>query len=136
MSIRIERDLTQPMRQLIHVRNHLLPADAGIELGGLDAAPSPHDLYDAALGACISLTVLWHARRRQIPVGAIDVRIERDASQERHGVYRLEAFVSLGGELSAEQHDELMATAGKCPVHKLMTEVTTEITTIAARSAL
>ncbi|MES2098829.1 MAG: OsmC family peroxiredoxin, partial [Pseudomonadota bacterium] len=32
--------------------------------------------------------------------------------------------------LSDAQRDELMRVAGKCPVHKLMTAVTTEIETV------
>lgn len=132
MSMTIKRDLTQPMRHLVHVRNHLIPADGSVEEGGLDAGPSPHDLYDAALGACKALTVVWYAKRKGIPVGDIEVKIERDASEERKGVYRLNAALHLGGELSEAQRAELLAAAEKCPVHKLMSTVTTEITTTLA----
>ena len=57
---------------------------------------------------------------------------ERDASDERKGVYRLAATLHLTGELSDAQRQELLAVAGKCPIHKLMTAVTTEITTVLA----
>ena len=129
MSITIKRDLTQPMRQIVHVRNHLISADGTVEEGGADAGPSPHDLYDAALGACKALTVVWYAKRKGIPVEDIEITIERDASEERKGVYRLSAAMQLGGDLSAEQRADLLAVAEKCPVHKLMSTVTTEITT-------
>ena len=129
MSITIKRDLTQPMRHIVHVRNHLVPADVSADEGGDDAGPSPHDLYDAALGACKALTVLWYAKRKGIPVQDIEVVIERDASEERKGVYRLGAALQLGGDLSDAQRAELLAAAEKCPVHKLMTSVTTDITT-------
>ncbi len=36
---------------------------------------------------------------------------------------------SIHGDLSDAQLQELQAVAQKCPVHKLMTQVTTEITT-------
>jgi putative redox protein len=36
----------------------------------------------------------------------------------------------LTGELSDEQRAELLAASQKCPVHKLMTSVTTEVTTV------
>jgi putative redox protein len=50
-------------------------------------------------------------------------------SAERQGVYKLATVLHLGGDLSEAQRQELLTVAGKCPVHKLMTTVTTEITT-------
>lgn len=132
MTTIVERDLSQPMRHLIHMRDHLIAADAAVAQGGRDAGPSPHDLYDAALGACIALTVVWFAKRRSIPVGPVQVRIERDESGERDGIYQLAAVLELGGELDDTQREELLAAASRCPVHKLMTEVKTVITTTLA----
>jgi len=116
-------------RQTFTIGAHTLVADMRVEEGGADAGPSPHDLYDAALGACKALTVLWHANKKRIPVGAIETRIERDASEERRGTYRLSATLAIGGELSDAQLRERESVAGKCPVHKLITAVTTDIST-------
>jgi putative redox protein len=104
-------------------------ADVSEAEGGADTGPSPHDLYDAALGACKALTVMWYARKKGIPVEDIHTRIERDDSQERSGVYKLAAKLQVKGDLTDAQLQELHAVAQKCPVHKLMTTVTTEITT-------
>jgi len=98
---------------------------------GEDAGPDPHDLYDAALGACKALTMLWYAQRNDIPLEDIHVGVSRDASEERQGVYRLKTRIAIGGPLTDEQHDKLIGVASRCPVHKLMTEVRTEIETIA-----
>lgn len=133
MSIRIVRDLSAPMRHEIHVGRNSLATDSSIEEGGEGSGPSPHDLYDAALGACKALTVLWYARRQGIPVEGIEVFVERDATQERAGIYRLNAELTLGGDLDDLQRADLLRAAQKCPVHKLMTEVTTEISTTLAR---
>jgi putative redox protein len=57
------------------------------------------------------------------------VSVDRDASAERSGTYRLSAELTITGKLTEEQRGELLRVASKCPVHKLMTEVTTEITT-------
>ena len=56
----------------------------------------------------------------------------RDDTQERQGVYRLGVTLTLGGPLSAAQKAELLAVAEKCPVHKLMAQARTEITTVLA----
>lgn len=129
MTITVKRDPSQPMRHIVHVRNHILPTDVPAGDGGLDAGPSAHDLYDAALGACKALTLLWYAKRKGIPVEDIQVDVDRDDSQERDGVYRLATSIRVTGELDAGQRDLLLAAARKCPVHKLMTSVTTEIST-------
>jgi putative redox protein len=127
MTIRVVRDQRSPMRHDIHIGPHSLTTDLSVEGGGEGSGPSPHDLYDAALGACTALTVLWYAKRKNIPVEGIEVSVDRDASQERTGIYRLSAALMLTGDLSDRQRQELLHAAEKCPVHKLMTEVTTEI---------
>ena len=117
------------MRHEIHIGRNSLSTDLGVEEGGEGLGPSSHDLYDAALGACKALTVLWYAKHKGIPVQGIEVSVERDASQERDGIYRLSAALSLTGNLSAAQREDLLRVAQKCPIHKLMTEVTTQIAT-------
>ena len=130
MTIKIVRDQSLPMRHIAHVRNHILSVDGMLEEGGNDAGPSPHDLYDAAISACKALTVVWYAKRKGIPLEDVQVTTERDASEERHGTYRLAATLHLTGDLTDAQRDELLAIAQKCPIHKLMTAVTTEISTV------
>jgi putative redox protein len=117
------------MRHIVRVREHMLTVDESEALGGEDTGPAPHDLYDAALGACKALTVLWYANRKHIPVDDIRVDVERDDADERAGTYRLRATLALTGALTEGQRQELLQVAGKCPVHKLMTQVTTEIRT-------
>ena len=132
MTIKAIRDQSQPMRHIVHVRDHIISADGSVAEGGGDSGPSPHDLYDAALSACKALTVVWYAKHKGIPLENVEVSTERDASEERKGVYRLAVSLHLSGDLSAAQREELLAAAAKCPIHKLMTAVTTEITTVLA----
>jgi putative redox protein len=127
MAIRIIRDQTALMRHEVRVGPHIFAADASIADGGEGLGPNPHDLYDAALGACESLTVLWYAKRKNIPLENIEVTVERDQSEERTGIYRLDTKLKLGGKLTDAQRHELLAVASKCPVHKLMTSVRTII---------
>lgn len=113
----------------ISIRAHELVADMSLP-DGEDAGPDPHDLYDSALGACKALTMLWYAQRKGIPVDDIHVGVSRDASAERAGTYKLTTRVAVGGDLTDDQRQALFDVAKKCPVHKLMTEVTTEIETL------
>ena len=72
-----------------------------------------------------------HLGSHGIPVEDIHVGVIRDASRERQGVYKLTTRIAVGGPLTDAQREKLIAVAAKCPVHKLMSEVVTEIETVA-----
>jgi len=129
MTIYVARDRSRKMMHTVSVREHVFAVDESEANGGEDAGPTPHDLYDSALGSCKAMTVLWYAGRKHIPLDDVRVTVDRDDSEERKGVYRLRVTLSLGGSLSDAQRQELLAVAEKCPVHKLMSQVTTEIVT-------
>jgi putative redox protein len=135
MSVEFTRDKTRALAQTVAIGRHSLIADATLEEGGDDAGPSPHDLYDAALGACKAITVMWYARKKGIPVEDVNTVVTRDDSGERAGIYKLTATLQIRGALSDAQLQELEAVAKKCPVHKLMSTVTTEIATQVQRLA-
>lgn len=129
MSITVRRDGSTGTRHILKVRAHEIAIDASPDAGGQDAGPTPHDLYDSALAACKALTVLVYAQHKGIPVEGIEVVVNRDDSEERKGVYRLDSTLHVTGPLSDEQRAALLRVAGKCPLHRLMTEVRTEIET-------
>jgi len=130
MEVTATRDPAGKLRHVVSIRNHRVAVDELPAVGGEDTGPTPHDLYDAALAACKALTMVWYAKRKQIPLEDVAVTVERDDADERTGTYRLRASLALGGaELTDAQREELLHVAGKCPVHKLMTQVTTEVVT-------
>jgi putative redox protein len=101
-----------------------------VELGGAGAAPEPHDLFDAALGACQALTLALYAKQRGLPLEGLDVQLSRDDSQERQGVYRLDVELTLHGALDDAQRQQLLRIADKCPIHKLMTSSEVQVSTL------
>lgn len=135
MTIQLQRKPGTPLAQTLQIRNHPLNADVSVAEGGSDEGPSPHDLYDAALGACKALTVMWFAKKKGIAVDDIHTEVTSDNSQERAGVYKLTTKLVISGAISDAEFAQLQAVAEKCPVHKLMTTVTTEITTTVERAA-
>jgi putative redox protein len=127
MSISVRRDGTTGTRHTVRIRNEAFAADVTQPDG--QGAATPHDLYDASLAACKALTVMLYAQRKNMPVEDIEVLVDRDDSAERKGIYRLKTSLRVTGALDETQRAELLRVAAKCPVHKLMTEVTTEIET-------
>jgi putative redox protein len=128
MSITVRRDGTSGTKHIVSIRAHEFAVDSSPD-SGHDEGPTPHDLYDASLAACKALTMLLYAQRRNMPVEDIEVVVDRDASEERQGTYRLKTSLRVTGALDDAQRAELLRVAGKCPVHRLMTEVRTEIET-------
>ncbi|AMO22052.1 OsmC family protein [Ramlibacter solisilvae] len=129
MTISVIRDRSHRMKHVVHVRQHSFAVDEPVANGGEDLGINAHEAYDSALGTCKAMTVLWYANRKQIPLEDIRVAVERDDSQERQGTYRLRVTLEFTGPLSDAQRRELLSVAERCPVHKLMTQVKTEIVT-------
>lgn len=123
----VERIAPDGTAHRISIGPHDLVADMTPPEG---EGPDPHDLYDSALGACTALTMLWYAQRNAIPLEDIHVGIVRDASGERAGIYKLTVRIAIDGPMTPEQRTKLIEVAEKCPVHKLMTQVQTEIETL------
>jgi len=117
-------------RQEIVIGKHSLIADEPGSAGGGDAGPGPYDYLLTALGACTSMTVGLHARRKQMPLEEITVSLwhsriyARDCEEceTREGMLdRIELELEMTGSLTAEQRAKLMEIAGKCPVHRTLT---------------
>jgi putative redox protein len=131
-------------KQEIVAGEHHLVADEPISAGGGDAGPDPYDYLLAALGVCTSMTVGLYARRKQIPLENITVSLRHsriyakdcEECETKEGMLdRIEVELDLTGPLSAEQHDNLMEIAAKCPVHRTLTsEINIRLRAVQKRS--
>ena len=100
-------------------------------LGGEGRGPDPYALLLAALGSCISMTVMMYARRKEWPVERVTVRLRHErvhakdcaeCVRETDGfVHRIERSVQVEGRLTDEQRARLQEIAHRCPVHKTLT---------------
>ncbi|MBF7051938.1 OsmC family protein [Halomonas sp. KAO] len=129
------------------VRNHIfrqrveldgfeeLFVDVPRAFGGEGSAPDPHDYFDLSLGACKAITSLMYARRKGWSLEGISVKVHRDDSEERHGTYRLDVEMQFHGISDPEQVARLEEISHKCPIHRLMTSSTVEVSTRAVTQA-
>jgi putative redox protein len=111
--------------------NHTFITDEPVAAGGEDAGPDPYTLLLAALGSCISMTIMLYARRKGWPVEKVTVHLRQqrihvndceDCDQNIEGyIHRIERSVSFEGDLSDEQRARLQEISHKCPVHKTVT---------------
>ena len=110
----------------IDIGEHSLVADEPVDVGN-DLGPNPHEILDASLAACTSLTVLLVAQRKQWPLTDVHVEVSHSADD---ATYRLTRTLELIGTLTDEQKQYLLGIANKCPVHKTLhkkIEVTTTL---------
>ncbi|MFI8301214.1 OsmC family protein [Streptomyces nigra] len=105
----------------VAIGTHRLTADEP-EPVSADEGPTPGELLLAALGSCTSMAVRAYADRHGWPLRSIDVAVRFDA----HG--GIVKNVGLTGDLDPRQHEQLMAVAARCPVHRLLTRDVTIVT--------
>jgi len=132
MTIRVRQNIPRTLQFTATAEGHELPLDMPQPQG---QGPDPHDYFDTSLGGCKAMTVMLYAQRKEMPLESVDVDVVRDAGEERKGIYRLTAKLTLHGPLSDAQIDELFSVAEKCPVHKLMTAVDVQVSTLVVRPA-
>ncbi|WP_337880738.1 pirin family protein [Rheinheimera sp.] len=129
MKLELTQDQKGLLRQRIRIREHQIIADLEQVAGGTGLGPDPHDLFDASVATCKAMTLQLYAKRKALPLEAVNVLLSRDDSEERKGLYTLQIELELEGPLSAEQKQQLLEIADKCPVHKLMTQAEIQIST-------
>ena len=92
---------------------HRLTTDEPEAVGGEGSAPAPHELFPAALAACISTTLVMYGRTKNWELGDVTVDVDYD---HRATPRRFEILIRLGGDLSDEQLARLEKVAAACPV--------------------
>jgi len=72
-------------------RGHSIRIDEPHEFGGEDTGPMPTEVLAASLAGCFCVALAWGARKRRIPVDAIQVSVRprRAPGEPRHGFYDL-----------------------------------------------
>jgi putative redox protein len=109
------------LTRTIAIGSHVLTADEP-EPASADAGPTPGELLLAALGSCTSMAVRALADRRGWRLDRVDVAVRFG------GQGRIVKNVGLTGDLEPAQREQLLAAAGRCPMHRLLTHEMTILT--------
>jgi uncharacterized OsmC-like protein/alpha-beta hydrolase superfamily lysophospholipase len=106
----------------IRTGRHRLFADEPDSFGGLDSGPSPFQLLGSALAACMTMTVRLYAERKEWPVERIRTAVGHIREPDQSPRDRFDVRMAFEGDLDDEQRSRMIEIAGKCPVHKALTE--------------
>jgi putative redox protein len=94
---------------------HRLITDEPEHLGGEGSAPTPHELFPAALASGISTTLVMYARTKGWELGDVAVAVEYDNKSTPR---RFDVAIELGGDLTGERLGRLEKVAASCPVRR------------------
>lgn len=92
-------------------------ADVPTKLGGENRGPDPHEYLQISLAGCTAITLQMYAKRKNIPLDSVDVKIEITKEGAENLIRR---DIRLNGDLSEEQRQSLFAIAEKCPIHSFL----------------
>lgn len=112
----IARSVPGTLRQEVLIDGrHRLVTDEPVAVGGDGSAPAPHELFPAALAACVSTTLVMYARTKAWSLDTVEVEVEYD---HRSTPRRFDIAIRVGGVLSAPQLERLEKVAAACPVRR------------------
>jgi len=110
------RSIPGTLRQEVVIDGqHRLITDEPQRLGGDGSGPAPHELFPAALAACVSTTLVMYARTKGWELGEVIVAVDYD---NRSTPRRFEIAIQLSGDLDDAQLERLDAVARACPLRR------------------
>jgi putative redox protein len=96
---------------------HRLYTDEPESLGGMDSAPTPHELLPAALAGCISTMISIYAETKGWNVDGLEVAVQYDHKSTPR---RFEVEIAMPSSLSLDQLTRLAKVAETCPVTRAL----------------
>ncbi len=87
---------------------------------GEDLGPESFEFLLAALGNCTAFTLRLYANRKGWPLTG--VKVDLDGERSKEGQLSVKRRIHLEGPLDDEQRARLLEIAGRCPVHKALSQ--------------
>jgi putative redox protein len=126
------RSIPGTLRQEVLIDGqHRLITDEPARLGGDGSAPAPHELFPAALAACVSTTLVLYARTKGWDIGEVSVSVDYDNESTPR---RFEVAIELGEGLTDEQVQRLEKVAASCPLRRSVESGIEFVETIGCRA--
>jgi putative redox protein len=110
------RSIPGTLRQEVVIDGrHRLITDQPERVGGDGSGPSPHELFPAALAACVTVTLVQYGRTKGWELGDVRVAVDYDHHSTPR---RFDVAVELGGDLTDAQLERLARVARACPLRR------------------
>ena len=110
------RSIAGTLRQEVVIDGqHRLITDQPESLGGDGSGPSPHELFPAALAACVTVTLVQYGRTKGWELGDVRVAVDYDHHSTPR---RFDIAVEVDGDLTDAQLERLARVARACPLRR------------------
>ena len=110
------RSISGTLRQEVVIDGrHRLITDEPERLGGEGSGPAPHELFPAALAACVSTTLTMYARTKGWDLDGVRVSVDYDNHSTPR---RFEIAIEVDGDLDDAQVERLERVARSCPLRR------------------
>ena len=107
----------------VEIDGHTVIVDEPEAAGGANLGPSPTRLLAGSLASCTAITIEMYADRKGWDLGKVEVVVDVEYGQSSLPTSFL-VTMKLPKELSTEQQQRLEVIAGKCPVHRALSQDT------------
>ncbi|MHB8682672.1 MAG: OsmC family protein [Acidimicrobiales bacterium] len=117
---RVEVDHVRGDRFEITVGRHVLHVDQPCAEGGEDSAPTPTELFVAALASCVAFYVRRYLTRHGLPTTGLRVEASAVMAQRPARVAEIDLQVRVPAAVPEERMAGLLAVASHCTVHNTL----------------
>ena len=115
------------------IGRHVIRTDQPVDNGGEDGAPSPFNLFLAAIGTCAGIYVAGFCQKRGLPTDGIQLRQRNHFDQETGVLTRVEIDVEVPPSFPEKYRDALVRVADQCAVKKaIQAQPVFEVKTVVA----
>lgn len=113
----------------IYSKDYQGAADENTASGGQNRGMNPYELFLAAIGSSVSMSMRQYANRENIALDDVEVRLShdrnhaldcRDTTETTGKLERLSLRIKLSGALDDKQRKQLMSIAENSPLYKTL----------------
>ncbi len=101
-----------------HFDGHVIRTDQPVNNGGNGSAPTPFDLYLAALGTCAGIYVKSFCDNRNIPADGIKIIQTIEYNRESGLPSEINLDIKLPADFPGKYRESVINVAGLCKVKK------------------
>jgi uncharacterized OsmC-like protein len=101
----------------ITIRGHEITVDQPVADGGTDSAPTPTELFVAALASCVAHYARRYLARHELPTAGLAVTAEYAMGSRPSRVSDVSMVLDVPDDVPQERLEALLAVASHCTVH-------------------
>ena len=115
------KNLPEGFQSIITNGKHSIIADEPIQSKGTDLGLAPAELVLAGLAMCKVATVRYIARKKGWEIGNVEGALSQRVRRTEDGLLpKVKVDITIEGDLSDAQREELLYEADHCYIHRLI----------------